>query len=64
MKVNEGKIERVIRVLGGLFLVSLLFWGPKSYWGLIGIIPIITGSVGICPLYSILGISTCPIKKD
>ena len=59
MKVNESGIERVIRIAVGITLLSLVVIGPQTLWGLIGIIPLITGLVGICPLYSILGISTC-----
>jgi len=59
MSKNIHNIERVIRVLLGLAILSLVFIGPKSYWGLIGILPIITGLVGWCPPYQLLGISTC-----
>ncbi|MBE9536757.1 MAG: DUF2892 domain-containing protein [Proteobacteria bacterium] len=59
MKANESGIERVIRIAVGVVLLSLVAIGPKSLWGLIGIIPLVTGLVGICPIYSILGISTC-----
>ncbi len=64
MKVNVGSCERTLRVVVGLFLVSLIFWGPKTLWGLIGIIPILTGSTGNCPLYTVMGISTCKCGKD
>lgn len=57
---NEHKVERVLRVLLGLGLLSLVFIGPQTYWGLIGIIPLATGLVGTCPIYSALGFSTCP----
>ena len=63
MKVNEGTIDRVIRIILGLVLLSLVFVGPKTLWGLLGILPLITGIAGRCTLYSILGISTCPVKK-
>jgi hypothetical protein len=62
-KTNEGTADRVIRVLAGLGLLSLAFVGPQTPWGYIGIVPLATGLLGSCPLYSILGISTCPIKK-
>ncbi|MBU2591274.1 MAG: DUF2892 domain-containing protein [Nitrospinae bacterium] len=64
MKKNVGNCERIARVVLGLFLVSLVFWGPKTLWGLIGIIPILTGSSGNCPLYTVAGISTCKCNKD
>ena len=59
MKQNIHNIERVIRVVLGLILLSLIFIGPKSFWGLIGILPILTGLIGWCPPYQLLGISTC-----
>ena len=59
---NEHTIDRTIRVLLGVVLLSLYFVGPKTPWGLIGIIPLATGLMGSCPLYSVLGISTCPRK--
>ena len=63
MKVNENKAERIIRVIVGLFILSLVFWGPKSLWGLLGLIPLITGLTGIFPLYSLFGFSTCKVEK-
>jgi hypothetical protein len=57
---NEHKMERTIRVLVGLALLSIVFVGPKTLWGLIGILPLVTGLAGTCPLYTLLGISTCP----
>ncbi len=62
MSKNEGNIDRVLRVILGLVLLSLVFVGPQTAWGYIGIIPLVTGLVGICPIYSILGIRTCKVK--
>jgi hypothetical protein len=59
MKQNIHNIERIIRVLLGIIILSLVFVGPKSWWGLIGILPILTGLSGWCPPYQLLGISTC-----
>ena len=59
--VNEHPVERALRVLVGVGLVSLVFFGPKTGWGYLGLIPIATGLSGMCPLYSILGISTCRV---
>ncbi len=56
---NEHTVDRAIRVLLGLGLLSLTFTGPETPWGFIGIIPLVTGLVGWCPLYSALGIKTC-----
>jgi len=63
MQTNEGKIDRILRVIAGLVLLSLTVVGPQSMWGLIGIVPLLTGVVGYCPLYSMLGINTCPVRK-
>ena len=57
---NVHSIERVFRFLLGLFVLSLIFWGPKSLWGLLGLIPLATSLMGSCPLYTLLGITTCP----
>jgi Protein of unknown function (DUF2892) len=59
---NEHSTERVIRVVLGLGLLTLVFVGPKSYWGLIGAVPLLTGLIGSCPLYSVFGISTCRLR--
>ena len=59
--VNEHPVERGLRVLVGIGLVSLVFFGPKTAWGYVGLIPIVTGLSGMCPLYSIFGFSTCRV---
>ena len=59
MPCNEGKADRLIRILVGAGILSLYFVGPQSPWALLGRLPIITGVFGYCPAYSILGISTC-----
>lgn len=64
MKVNEHKVERVLRVIVGVFIFTLIFWGPKSLWGLLGLIPLITGLIGNCPLYSLFGFSTCKVEQQ
>jgi hypothetical protein len=60
---NEGNLDRAVRVIVGLGLLSLTVVGPQTLWGLIGIVPLVTGLVGSCPAYSLLGISTCPVRK-
>ena len=62
MKLNVGGIDKVVRIAAGLALLSLvvLLEGSMRWIGLIGIVPLVTGLVGFCPLYSILGINTCP----
>lgn len=62
-EVTEHPIERVVRVLIGIGLVSLVFVGPKTAWGWLGLLPILTGTTGLCPLYTVLGISTKPKKS-
>ena len=56
--LNEGPFDRFIRVVLGLGLIALVFVGPQTTWGWVGLIPLITGVVGMCPLYSLLGIRT------
>ncbi|MDE2361780.1 MAG: DUF2892 domain-containing protein [Hyphomicrobiales bacterium] len=60
---NEGTIDRVLRVIVGLALIALVFVGPQTNWGWIGIVPLVTGLVGFCPAYRLFGLSTCPMKK-
>ena len=60
--VNEGTIDRTLRVLLGVALVALAYTRGWT-WAYIGVAPIITGATGICPLYSVLGINTCGMKK-
>lgn len=59
---NEHAIERVIRVALGVGLLSLAFVGPRSAWGYLGVVPLATGLLGSCPLYTLFGISTCGHK--
>ncbi|MBF0353272.1 MAG: DUF2892 domain-containing protein [SAR324 cluster bacterium] len=61
---NLHKIERVMRIVLGLVLLSLVFVGPQTLWGLVGVVPLITGLVKSCPLYTLLGFSTCPMKQS
>ncbi len=62
MKTNIQNVERIIRVVVGLILLSLVFVGPRTEWGWIGVVPLATGLIGWCPPYQLLGISTC--KKN
>ena len=65
MKSNVGGIDKALRIVAGLALLSLVFIldGAARWWGLIGIVPLLTGSLGWCPAYIPFGISTCPAKK-
>jgi len=60
---NMGTIDRVLRIVVGLGLISIIFIGPQTPWGWIGVIPLATALLGYCPLYSLLGIKTCPAQK-
>ena len=63
MTVNEGKLDRAVRIVLGLALIAMVFIGPQTLWGWIGAVPLLTGLVGYCPLYSIFGINTCAMKS-
>jgi hypothetical protein len=63
MKTNEGTVDRALRVVGGLILIALAATGTVGAWGYIGMVPLLTGAVGYCPLYSMLGFNTCPLKR-
>jgi len=62
MKANEGALDRIVRVVLGLAIVSLAFVGPQTPWAWLGLVPLVTGIVGFCPAYSIFGISTCKTR--
>jgi hypothetical protein len=55
---NEGSLDRALRVILGIAILSLVFFGPTTAWGWLGVVPLVTGLVGMCPLYSLLGIRT------
>ncbi len=61
---NEHPMERVARVVLGLGLLALVFVGPQTLWGLLGLVPLATGLLGSCPIYTLLGMSTCPVKRS
>ncbi|MEO3690431.1 YgaP family membrane protein [Roseateles paludis] len=61
-KTNVGGIDRIARIVGGLALIGLAVAGVIGPWGYIGVVPLATGSLRMCPLYSILGFNTCPMK--
>lgn len=64
MTRNVGSIDRILRIIAGLALLSLLVLleGNARWWGLIGLVPLLTGLFSACPLYSVFGLSTCPLK--
>jgi len=63
MKLNVGGIDRILRIVLGLVLVALAATGTVGLWGWIGLVPLLTGAVGFCPLYPLLGMNTCPVSK-
>lgn len=66
-KTNEGTVDRALRIIVGIALLAWFFMdqgtGFWHYAKLIGVVPLLTGLIGSCPVYSILGVSTCPMKK-
>jgi hypothetical protein len=60
---NVGSADRALRILLGVVLLALAFIGPKTAWGYLGVIAIATGVMGSCPLYTLLGLSTCPFTQ-
>jgi hypothetical protein len=64
MKTNVGNLDRVLRGLAGIVLIALTLAGIIGPWGWIGVVPVLTAALGSCPLYSVLGISTCPLKQS
>lgn len=57
---NVGTVDRVLRIIVGVVLIALVFVGPKTPWGWIGLIPLITGVLATCPAYRLIGLRTCP----
>ena len=63
MKTNVGGIDRILRTAIGLALIALTLTGTIGVWGWIGVVPLLTAALGFCPLYTVLGFSSCPMKK-
>lgn len=64
MKTNEGTLDRALRVAVGILLLVLTLTHMIGPWGWIGLVPLLTGIVGWCPLYSLLGVNTCTVKVE
>ena len=62
MRFNVGGADRILRIVIGLVLIALAATGTVGWWGWLGVIPLLTGIVRFCPLYSLAGINTCPAK--
>ena len=63
-KNNVGGIDRILRIVIGLALIGMTLTGMIGIWGWIGVVPLLTAALGTCPLYSVLGFSTCPMKQS
>lgn len=61
MEKNVGSIDRIARIVLGIVLIALVFVGPQTPWGWIGLVPLLTALVGRCPAYRLLGIRTCSV---
>jgi cadmium resistance protein CadD (predicted permease) len=63
LATNVGNVDRVVRIVVGLALLALVFVGPQTLWGLIGLVPLATGLARKCPGYALLGMNTCGDRK-
>jgi hypothetical protein len=61
MEKNVGNLDKLVRVVVGVALLAMVFIGPQTPWGWLGLIPLGTAALGWCPLYTVLGIRTCPL---
>ena len=62
MKANVGKVDKIIRIIIGIAIFGVLWFGYHSYWALVGVIPVVTAFVGFCPFYKPMGIDTTEKK--
>jgi len=63
MTRNVGNTDKWLRIAAGVVLLALGFFGPIGWWGLIGLVPLATGLLGNCPVYSLIGLNTCPLGQ-
>ena len=64
MKTNVGGIDKILRIAVGIALIAMAYMNVVGVWGYIGVVPLLTGLIGWCPVYPLLGISSCPLKKS
>lgn len=64
MQTNVGTIDRILRIIVGVILIALVFVGPQTPWGWLGVVPLATALIGFCPAYRLLGLRTCPLQKQ
>ncbi|WP_448189280.1 YgaP family membrane protein [Azospirillum sp. sgz301742] len=60
---NVGGVDRALRAVVGLILIALVFVGPQTPWGWVGLIPLLTAVIGFCPAYTLLGVKTCSTQR-
>jgi hypothetical protein len=63
LKINMGAVDKTVRITVGVVLIALTLMGSIGVWGWIGLVPLITGLLGHCPVYAVLGLDTCPTPK-
>ena len=63
MKANVGGLDRALRVIAGFVLIALAAMGTIGWWGWLGVIPLATGLFSFCPLYTLLGFNSCPVRS-
>jgi hypothetical protein len=63
-KANEGTVDRAVRVVAGLVGIALVFVGPQTPWGWLGLVPLATGVIGFCPAYTLIGLNTGAKKAE
>jgi hypothetical protein len=64
MPTNVGSVDRILRIIVGLGLLAIVFVGPQTPWGWLGLIPLVTAFIGFCPAYTLFGIRTCPMQNN
>ena len=64
MKLNVGGIDRILRIVVGIVLIGLAATGTVGWWGWLGVVPLATGLFRFCPMYRLLGMSTCPVQNQ
>ncbi len=62
MTRNVGFLDRILRLIAGVLLIALVFVGPQTPWGWIGLIPLVTAFAGFCPAYRLIGVSSCSLR--
>ncbi|MBF0588264.1 MAG: DUF2892 domain-containing protein [Magnetococcales bacterium] len=63
MKKNVGGIDKILRIVIGAALITMVFVGPQTVYGWVGVVPLLTGLINFCPLYPIIGLNTCSTQS-